>query len=170
LIAAGIALAAPLVARFEGKSNAPYWDPVRIRTVCRGHTGHIAERLHSDAECDALFRDDLAAHAAGVLRCTPGTAARPEILAAETSLAFNIGTAAFCRSTAARRFNAGDLAGGCRAIGAYVYAGGRKLPGLVRRRAAEVALCLEGVGARANPPGPQNAGLAETPLAAGGRQ
>jgi lysozyme len=71
---------------------------------------------------------------------------KPEILAAATSLAFNIGTAAFCRSTAARRFNAGDLEGGCRAIGAFVFAGGRKLPGLVRRRAAEVALCLKGVG------------------------
>jgi lysozyme len=145
LVAAAVAVAAPLVARFEGKSNRPYWDPIRIRTVCYGHTGRIQERPYSDAECDALFRDDLGLHASGVLRCTPGTADKPEILAAETSLAFNIGVAAFCRSTAARRFNAGDLAGGCRAIDAFVHAGGRKLPGLVRRRAAEVALCLKGV-------------------------
>ena len=67
------------------------------------------------------------------------------MLAAATSLAFNIGTARFCDSTAARRFKAGDAAGGCRAMAAFVYAGGRKLKGLVRRRAAEVALCLEGV-------------------------
>ena len=146
LLAAAIALAAPLVARFEGKSNAPYWDPVKIRTVCYGHTGGIEERRYSDAECDALFRDDLAVHSGGVLRCVPGLGTRPEMLAAATSLAFNIGTSRFCRSTAARRFNSGDHVGGCRALGAFVYAGGRKLKGLVRRRAAEVALCLEGVG------------------------
>jgi lysozyme len=145
LIGIAIAIAAPVVASFEGKVNTPYFDSVKIRTVCRGHTGGIQERRYSDAECDALFRDDLAKHAAPVAACTPGTVDKPEILAAETSLAFNIGTAAFCRSTAARRFNAGDLAGGCRAIGAFVFAGGRKLPGLVRRRAAEVALCLKGV-------------------------
>jgi lysozyme len=108
-------------------------------------TGNIQERRYSDAECDALFRDDLIRHAGPVAACTPGTVDKPEILAAETSLAFNIGVARFCRSSAARRFNAGDLAGGCRAIGAFQYAGGRKLPGLVRRRAAEVALCLKGV-------------------------
>lgn len=145
LVAAAVALAAPIVASFEGKRNSPYFDSVHIRTVCRGHTGHIQERAYSDAECDALFRDDLASHAGPVAACTPGTVDKPEILAAETSLAFNIGVARFCRSTAARRFNAGDMAGGCRAIGAFRFAGGRELTGLVRRRAAEVALCLRGV-------------------------
>jgi lysozyme len=146
MIAAAVVLAAPLVAHFEGKRNAPYFDSVRIRTVCYGHTGGIQERLYSNAECDALFRDDLASHAAPVAACVPGIVDKPQILAASTSLAFNIGAARFCHSTAARRFNAGDLAGGCRALGAYQYAGGRKLPGLTRRRNAEVALCLEGVG------------------------
>lgn len=145
LVLAAVAVAAPLVASFEGKRNSPYFDSVRIRTVCYGHTGGVQERRYSDAECDAIFRDDLAKHAAPVAACTPGTVDKPEILAAETSLAFNIGVAAFCRSTAARRFNAGDLEGGCRALGAFQYAGGRKLTGLVRRRRAEVALCLKGV-------------------------
>ena len=160
LVVAAIAVAAPLVARFEGKSNAPYWDPVRIRTICYGHTARVEERLYSDAECDALFRDDLAVHAGGVLRCTPGIAAMPEILAAATSLAFNIGTARYCASTSARRFNAGNLDGGCRAIGRFVYAGGRKLRGLVRRRAAEMALCRQGV--RRSAPTPTAADVRQT--------
>lgn len=144
LIAAAVAIAAPLVGSFEGKRNMPYWDPVRIRTVCRGHTGGIQERRYSDAECDQIFRVDLTAHANGVAACVPGIVAKPEVMAASSSLAFNLGVRGFCKSTAARRFNAGDVVGGCRALGAFVYSGGRKLPGLVRRRAAEVALCLRG--------------------------
>ena len=38
---------------------------------------------------------------------------------AATRLSFNIGVVAFCRSTAARRFNAGDWRGGCDAFLAW---------------------------------------------------
>ena len=61
--------------------------------------------------------------------------------AAFTSLAFNIGVSAFCRSSIARKANAGDMAGACKAIGLYVYAGGRVVKGLVNRRKAEIELC-----------------------------
>ena len=61
--------------------------------------------------------------------------------AAYTSLAFNIGTGAFCRSSIARRANAGDTAGACAAISLYVYAGGKRVQGLANRRAGERALC-----------------------------
>ncbi|MDE2472702.1 MAG: glycoside hydrolase family protein, partial [Bradyrhizobium sp.] len=63
-------------------------------------------------------------------------------LAAFGDLAYNIGVPRFCHSTIARRFNAGDTAGACAAIKWYVYAGGKRLPGLVKRREAEFKLCM----------------------------
>ena len=57
------------------------------------------------------------------------------------SLAYNIGSGAFCGSTLVRKLNAGDYAGACAEIDRWVYAGGKRLPGLVKRRAEERARC-----------------------------
>ena len=66
--------------------------------------------------------------------------------AAFLSFAFNVGNRAFCDSTLARKANAGDMAGACAELSRWTYAGGKQLPGLVRRRATERAVC-EGRGA-----------------------
>ena len=66
--------------------------------------------------------------------------------AAFLSFAFNVGNRAFCDSTLARKANAGDMAGACAELSRWTYAGGKQLPGLVRRRATERAVC-EGQGA-----------------------
>ena len=57
------------------------------------------------------------------------------------SLAYNIGSRAFCSSTLVRKLNAGDYAGACAEIDRWVYAGGKRLSGLVKRRAEERARC-----------------------------
>ena len=41
----------------------------------------------------------------------------------------------------ARKTNAGDLAGACAELSRWTYAGGRQLPGLIKRRAAEREMC-----------------------------
>ncbi|HTD03821.1 lysozyme [Undibacterium sp.] len=48
--------------------------------------------------------------------------------------------------TMVRKLNAGDYAGACNELPRWVYAGGKILPGLVKRRAAEQELCLRGLG------------------------
>ena len=60
---------------------------------------------------------------------------------ASVSLAYNIGVKAFCGSTVARRFNAEDYAGACAGFSAWNKQAGRVLPGLVKRRAEERAIC-----------------------------
>lgn len=60
------------------------------------------------------------------------------------SLAYNIGSGAFCGSTLVRKLNAGDYAGACAEIDRWTYAGGKRLPGLVKRRAEERARCEGG--------------------------
>lgn len=144
-IAAIVALAISVIAPFEGKSNDPYLDIVKIRTVCYGQT-RVDMRRYSDAECTDMLGSAIARdYAPQVFACVPALRQRPNQAAAAISLSYNIGTAGFCRSTAARLMNSGDWPGGCRAIGRYVRAGGRVIKGLVNRRAAEVALCLKGL-------------------------
>ena len=63
----------------------------------------------------------------------------------KSTLTYNIGVGAFCRSTARRRLNAGNVRGACDAATWFNKAGGRKIPGLVNRRTAEHKLCLEGL-------------------------
>ncbi|WP_442854891.1 glycoside hydrolase family protein, partial [Burkholderia sp. BDU5] len=64
------------------------------------------------------------------------------------TVSYNVGPAAYCGSTTAKRFSAGDWRGACRALNEsdsgrpqWVTAGGRVLPGLVKWRAEERAIC-----------------------------
>ena len=84
----------------------------------------------------ALTRD----YAPQVLACSPGLATRPRALGAAISLAYNIGVAGYCRSTAARLFRAGKVAEGCRAFLLW-----DKPAEIRRRRRQEMQLCLSGV-------------------------
>jgi lysozyme len=52
-----------------------------------------------------------------------------------------VGTEAFCKSTLARKLNAGDPAA-CDELLRWTTAKGIQLPGLVKRREQERALCL----------------------------
>ena len=61
---------------------------------------------------------------------------------AYVSLAYNIGTGAFCGSTLVKKLNAGDYAGACEEILRWVKQGGRVLQGLVNRRQEERRQCL----------------------------
>lgn len=61
---------------------------------------------------------------------------------AALQLSYNIGARAFCNSTVVKRFNAQDYAGACDAFLMWNKAGGRVIPGLANRRAAERRLCL----------------------------
>jgi lysozyme len=145
-IAAACALAiAALTANFEGLRTRPYHDPGDGRlTVCYGETEREM-RNYTPEECAMLLqarqeRD----YAPKVLKCVPGLADRRNAFAASIDAAYNAGVAAFCRSRMARAFNQGKWVEGCNGfVGWYETAKGKKLRGLVRRRAAERALCLK---------------------------
>lgn len=137
-----------------------YLDIVGVITACDGITTIDGKpmprnRTFTEAECSMLLEEELVKHAQGVMACTPGIALSDDRLTerrregprfAAVSLAYNIGVGAYCRSTARRRFNSGDYAGGCAAITWWNKAGGRVVRGLVLRRAREAKVCLEGLG------------------------
>lgn len=58
---------------------------------------------------------------------------------------YNVGSTAFCGSTLVRKLNALDYEGACKELLRWTKAGGRELPGLVKRRQAEYQLCRGGV-------------------------
>lgn len=139
-LAAALIVATPFIAAKEGKRNNPYYDTVGVLTVCYGET-RVPMRRYTDAECLAQFNKALGEDfGPAVLKCTPGIADRPRVLASAISLAYNIGISGYCRSTAARKFNAGDIKGGCNAFMLW------NLPReIIGRRKKERDLCLSGV-------------------------
>ena len=77
---------------------------------------------------------------AGVLRASPRLIANPQALGAITDFAYNLGVPRYRASTLKRRVDAQDWEGAATELHKWVYGGGRKLPGLVRRRQAEADL------------------------------
>jgi len=142
--AAAAALAVSTVAYFEGYVPVVYADPIGRMAVCYGHDDQmlrLGER-YTREQCESLLADDLVKHAAA-LDCfkRPLTDGQK---AAIVSFAFNVGAGAVCKSTLARKANAGYPAvEWCSELKRWTLAGGRQLPGLVKRRAAEYRLCVQ---------------------------
>lgn len=139
--AGAVALVVPLVMYYEGTVQRTYKDPINKLTACVGHTGPELRmgQTFSRQQCADLLDSDLLKHADAIdcidRELTPGQTA------AFLSFAFNVGESKFCASTLARKANAGDMAGACAELSRWTYAGGKQLAGLVKRRAAERAIC-----------------------------
>ncbi len=133
------------IASHEGKVNQTYADPAHgwaVPTVCYGHT-KTAQRgkWYSDGQCLALLEQDVAEAHGHLRRLAPVPLTQGEV-DAYTSFIYNAGPGNFASSTLRRKLLAGDRVGACNELTRWVYAGGKKLRGLERRRAEEKALCL----------------------------
>lgn len=131
------------IASYEGFSEKAY-IPIKgdVPTIGFGSTEGVkmGDAITVPQALDRLRRDITVAESA-ISRCVRVPLSQGE-LDAYTSLAFNIGTNAFCRSTLVVKLNGGDYAGACEEIKRWVYAGGRLVPGLVARREKEYATCV----------------------------
>jgi lysozyme len=156
-IAGACAISVGLTAGFEGLRLYPNPDPAhpQLQQVCYGDT-QVEMRRYTATECQMLLQARQASdYAPIVLNCVPAFSdpRHRNEFAASVDAAYNggpVGTAkhpGFCRSVMAARFNAGDWAGGCNAfLTWHTMPGTRVHNGLVRRRKAEQALCLKGLG------------------------
>jgi lysozyme len=141
-----------LIKEFEGLRLTAYVCPAGVLTIGYGSTGsHVMPgKSITRAQADALLLKDLARFEAGVseLITKPLTQAQFDAL---VSFAFNLGCGALEESTLRRRLNGGEDANTVIAqeLPKWVKAGGATLPGLVRRRAAEVELATSGGAAPA---------------------
>ena len=146
-LAAMVAIVTPTIALWEGKSNDPYRDLIGVYTVCYGET-RVEMRRYTNAECTAMLEEAVGEFGMNVLKRNPDLVNRPHQWAAATSLAYNIGPAAYNRSTVARRFDSGLWMEGCEAFAMWNKAGGKTRKGLVNRRADEMRLCKTGLQQR----------------------
>lgn len=143
-----------LVATWEGMEYVPYKDLVGIWTVCGGVTGKhvIPGKVYTQAECRALTSGAIEQHGKEILACmapAARTLIRQNEYEAFASLAYNVGSATFCRSGKAQGkaylidlINAGEFEAACHRLLAYNKAGGRYVQGLANRRNAEHKVCL----------------------------
>ena len=135
-----------LIRKFEGLRLKPYRCPAGVPTIGYGHTGPdvrmdmkpiseaVAEAMmHSDA--DVFYR---AAGKLSPLLWLEGDAKHSAI----ADFCFNLGSTRYKASTLKRRIDAGDWHGATEELQKWVWGGGKKLPGLIARRAAEAALLL----------------------------
>lgn len=125
------------IKKHEGVRTSAYLDAVGVPTICYGSTqGVFLGQRATLAECEVLLKEDAtyAGKAVGRLVKVKLTQAQYDAL---VSLVFNIGPGAFAKSTLLRMLNAGDCYGASRQFDRWVYAKGKKLKGLVTRRADE---------------------------------
>lgn len=153
-VAGAAILATALAVPAEGLKLTPYYDPPGILTVCYGHTGPdvVKGKRYTLDECKSLLDADMGVAVNTVERCAPGL---PEpVLAAFSDAVYNLGPTIVCdtsKSTAARLLKAGQIADACRQLPrwdkARVFGVMTALPGLTKRRNAEMDLCLAGAQA-----------------------
>lgn len=153
---------------FEGYRNRPYRCSAAIWTVGWGHamyadqlalpnvrangyTGMIRSeyplrsedsRVWSKDELVEIFKADLKSFERGVLRLVPGCDGVQGAFDALVSLAYNIGLGNLQRSQVRIRANRRDWPGAAEAMLVWSKAGGKVLPGLLRRRKAEAAMMI----------------------------
>jgi lysozyme len=138
----------------EGVRNKPYQCPALLWTVGVGHVidPHHAkvpfaerktlpiptgwDRVLSSEEIDDILRKDLARFEAGVLRLikVPMTQGQFDAL---VSFSFNVGLGNLQNSTLRMKVNREDYEGAAEQFLVWTKAGGKVLPGLVKRRTHE---------------------------------
>lgn len=123
---------------------APYICPAGVWTIGYGATGPGIRPgvLWTVEQAEARLISDLAGFTRESLRLCPVLAMYPDKLGAVVSFAFNLGSTRLAASTLRRRINEEDWPGAAEQLMRWVWGGGKRLPGLVRRRAAEAKVLL----------------------------
>ena len=127
----------------EDTVRTAYLDPVGIPTICTGSTkkvflGHTA----SLAECEERLKEDTGDAGKAVARLVQHKLSQGQYDAL-VSFVFNVGSANFSKSTLLKKLNAGDCKGAGQQFYRWIYADGRKLRGLEKRRADEAQRWLK---------------------------
>jgi lysozyme len=137
-----------LVKEFEGCRLTAYKDSAGVWTIGYGTTGRAGLGIDpvegmeiTEVEAEYYLQKGLEKFAMEITGAFT-RAPNENQFGAFVSLAYNIGSGAFKRSTALKKFNEGDDAGAANAILMWNKAGGKVLNGLIRRREAERKLFL----------------------------
>ena len=134
-----------LIKKFEGCRLEAYRDPAGVLTIGYGHTHGVQEGMRITQEtADEYLRDDCAAAEKNVNGFDAKYHWNQNQFDALVSFAFNLGSINQLTANGTR-----SIAEISAKIPEYCHAGGKKLSGLVRRRAAEKELFDTPVGTQA---------------------
>ena len=132
-----------LIKLYEGYSSSPYLCPAQHWTIGYGAIwGMDDTRVKEDHpdinkdQADYLLRRDVKKSEMAVLRHIRVPLEDGQFNAL-CSFVFNLGSGALQSSTLRRKINRGDYIGAANEFPRWVFAGGRKLKGLIRRREHE---------------------------------
>ena len=133
-----------LIKRFEGFEPEVYicpggWPTIGYGDVVRDHERERFADGIDEAIGEELLRRDVAAAERAVLRLIRVPLADGQFDAL-CSFTFNLGAGALQRSTLRRKVNREEHDAVPAEFGRWVWAGGRKLKGLIRRREAEAQI------------------------------
>ncbi|QJP10448.1 lysozyme [Pseudomonas multiresinivorans] len=129
-----------LIKAFEGLRLDAYQDSVGVWTIGYGTTRGVKRGMTiSKAEAERLLTEDIGRFEPEIARLVkvPLTQGQWDAL---TSFTYNLGAANLESSTLLKLLNAKDYAGAAEQFPRWNKAGGKVLPGLVKRRAAEQAM------------------------------
>lgn len=132
--------------KFEGFRSKPYLDSGGVPTIGYGFTYYedgtyvtLKDAPMTREAANTLLRHFIETrYMPAVQRLCPKIDT-PGRLGAITDFCYNLGVTALRTSTLRRKINAGDWGAVPTQLRRWVYDNGRKLPGLVRRREAEIS-------------------------------
>lgn len=150
-ITTALAIATTLAIPAEGLRQVAYHDPVGILTICYGDTNNVMPGQTATLEdCKARLDAEMLKAVQQVEHCVPDLPVN--VLAAFGDAVYNMGPGIACdttKSTAARLLKAGDMVGACMQLPRWnkvrTAVGTFSLPGLTKRRNAEMQVCLRGL-------------------------
>lgn len=139
-----------LLYEFEGKHKKlpdgrykSYRCPANVPTIYCGLTHGVKDgMIVTEAEGEAMLRKELVRYEDAVERLVTVEMSQARFDSI-TLFVFNVGIGAFEKSTLLRLLNQGKDEAAALQFHRWVNGGGKKLPGLVRRRAVEAALFME---------------------------
>ena len=128
-----------LAQTFEGFFPKPYICPAGFWTIA---WGHLCTKDHPPVTLEQgetyLSEDMMNALLATIRLCPVLMTEASDLLGSIVDFTFNLGAGRLQQSTLRRRINQRNWPEVRKELGKWVYGGGRKLPGLVLRRAAEI--------------------------------
>lgn len=139
---------ASLIKQFEGFRAKPYLCPAGIPTIGYGSTRYpngkavtLTDKAITEPEAVALLMANLGEYEGAVNRYVTIQLSQNKFDAL-VDFAYNAGAQNLRTSTLLKKLNAGDMLGAAGEFSKWVYGGGVKLQGLVKRREAERKLFL----------------------------
>ena len=133
-----------IVKKYEDLVLKAYLCPAGIPTIGYGHTKGVSLGMTCTKEqADQWVEDDyfMAKNDVKAVVRVPISANQLDALA---SFVFNLGVRKLIQSTLLKKLNAGDYNGAASEFDKWVFAAGKKLNGLIARRADEKELFLNG--------------------------